>query len=255
MTEKNSKVNFLQLENLSFGYPGHKVFSNVSISVQSPHKVISIVGPSGVGKSTLINILAGFEKRYSGIVKVCNKVITSSSSERPVVFQNHNLFPWKTVAGNIEFGLKALGKSRADRRQIGRQILERIGLLHKANAYPHELSGGMRQRIGLARCLAVSPKCILMDEPFNSIDFQTKKNIVSYFLEKLTEFDSRAILVTHDLTEAVTMASCVITINRRGGVGCVDFKLPPFASETGTDSAHVEEKLSYLQSRLSSEYN
>ena len=223
-------------ENLHFGFPAQAVFEGVSFRIPEQHAIVAVVGNSGIGKSTLLGLLAGFHSPSEGVVRVCGEPVGGPSPERPVVFQDHNLFPWKTVRGNIEFGLKARGMPVAERRRRSQALMEKMHLDDRAEAYPDELSGGMQQRVGLARCLAVEPRCILMDEPFSAIDFQTRGRIIDHFRTYLQQFGARAVLVTHDIREAVGMASCVVVIRGSQSIEVLPFD-PPHTHAPLTDQA------------------
>ena len=146
---------------------------NVSMDVRSG-EFVSLIGPSGCGKSTLLGIVAGFTKPTLGSATLDEKVIEKPSSERGVVFQQYSLFPWLTVRKNVEFGLKMRGEDRGKRETTARTLLGLAGLLAFENHYPDQLSGGMKQRIGIVRALATSPQVLLMDEPFGALDTQTR---------------------------------------------------------------------------------
>ena len=203
--------NWIELKNLDFSYGSQRVLNGLSVSVPQSHRVVALVGSSGVGKSTLLSLIAGFLQPQRGEIKLFDKVL-DESSRTPVVFQDHNLFPWKTVYGNVEFGLKAKGIRSSERRERVQHLMDKMGLGDKLELYPRDLSGGMKQRVGLARALAVEPDCILMDEPFSAIDHGTRAQIIAYFLESLEQFDANAVLVTHDMREAVSVASCVLKL-------------------------------------------
>jgi NitT/TauT family transport system ATP-binding protein len=237
MADCASTQPWIDIRNVSFRYPDQVVFNNIDMLAANRHRIISIVGASGVGKSTLLSLLAGFIQAQSGVIKVCQQEVKSPSSARPVVFQDNNLFPWKTVAQNIEFGLKAMGDPKSSRIRKSRNLMQQLGLLDKSDVYPKELSGGMQQRVGLARCLAVQPECILMDEPFSAIDYRTKDRVIQHFLQHLGEFQSRAVLVTHDLVEAVTMASCVFAIKDDKTINMIEFSTPESTCEADKSEA------------------
>ena len=135
---------------------------------------VSIIGPSGSGKTTLLYMLAGFLFPDSGSVLYDGKAVGGPSPERTVIFQDYGLFPWKTAAGNVEFPLKAAGLGRAERRKEARRFLDMVHLAGFADKYPHQLSGGMKQRVGIARALACNPRAVLMDEPFAALDNITR---------------------------------------------------------------------------------
>jgi sulfonate transport system ATP-binding protein len=160
---------------VTFGSNGSAVVAvkDVSLNVQ-PGEFVSLIGPSGCGKSTLLSIVAGFVKPTQGEATVDGKPITKPDSDRGVVFQQYSLFPWLTVRKNVEFGLRMAGVSQSKRNVTARSLLDLAGLLSFANHYPDQLSGGMKQRIGIIRALATSPQVLLMDEPFGALDTQTR---------------------------------------------------------------------------------
>jgi len=187
-----------------------------------PHEFVGIVGPSGCGKSTLLSLVAGFAKPSSGEVLFDGTSVTTPDPRRGVMFQEYALFPWRTVLGNVEFGPFARGVDAASRRATARHYIDLVGLKGFEDRYPHELSGGMRQRCALARLLANEPEVWLMDEPLAAVDLQTR-NILQDELLRLWGDDGardrrRAVLfVTHGIDEAVYLADRVIVLGRRPG--------------------------------------
>lgn len=178
---------------------------------------VCLVGPSGCGKSTLCNMLAGFEEPSSGCITVNNQEVSGPSIKRAMMFQEPALFPWLKVRENVEFGLKSLKLSREEQRKIAEQYLHMVHLSEFMNAAPHELSGGMKQRVALARALAVDPEVLLMDEPFAALDAQTRDHL-HVELHKLWEQTRKTIVfVTHNVREAVTLATRVLTFTARPG--------------------------------------
>jgi len=178
---------------------------------------ICLLGPSGCGKTTLLRIVAGLLDATSGTVKVGGKVSTGPSKDKAVVFQHFNLFPWRTVLGNVVYGLELQGVPRKERMEIGREYLAKVGLEDYASRYPSQISGGMRQRVGIARALAIRPKLLLMDEPFGALDALTREYLQQE-LEKLTaELGVTTIFVTHSLDEALFLADRVIVMGRGPG--------------------------------------
>jgi NitT/TauT family transport system ATP-binding protein len=190
--------------------------SDVSIHVE-PGEFVSIIGPSGCGKSTLLNAVAGFFKPNSGSVTVDGEPVAGPSAERGMVFQQYSLFPWKTVRGNVEFGLKMRGMDRHHREQAARTLLGLAGLLSFENQYPDSLSGGMKQRVGIVRALATGPKVLLLDEPFGALDAQTKLVLQDKLLRLWEKMQSTVVLVSHDLAEAVALADRVVVMSARPG--------------------------------------
>jgi NitT/TauT family transport system ATP-binding protein len=194
---------------------------NVSFSI-APHEFVGIVGPSGCGKSTLLSLVAGFSAPSSGEVLVDGAPVAGPDPRRGVMFQDYALFPWMTVAGNIEFGPRARGLGRRARRTIAERYIALVGLDGFAERYPYELSGGMRQRCALARLLANEPEIWLMDEPLAAVDLQTRSILQDELLRLWGDGQDpaprRAVLfVTHGIDEAVYLSDKVIVLGRRPG--------------------------------------
>jgi ABC-type nitrate/sulfonate/bicarbonate transport system ATPase subunit len=178
---------------------------------------ITIVGPSGCGKSTLLNIVAGFETPTTGRATLDGKTITGPGSERGVVFQQGALFTWMSVQDNIAFGPRALGKSVAESREIADRYIELVGLTGFGNRYPYELSGGMQQRVGIARALANEPRVLLMDEPFAALDQQTRE-LLQEEIRAIWRRTAKTILwITHSIEEALFLATHVVVMTARPG--------------------------------------
>jgi len=174
-----------------------------------------IVGPSGCGKTTILNLVAGFWTPDSGEIKVSGHRVEKPSLERVKVFQEFALFPWLTVYENIEFGLKMQGKPNDLRQQIVRHLVQEVGLQGSEQKYPKELSGGMKQRTAIARALAVDPTILLMDEPFGSLDAQTREYMQSELIGLWKLKRKTIIFVTHSIEEAVKLADRVIVLSKR----------------------------------------
>jgi len=202
----------LRLNELSvrFGGPQGTIgLDRIGLEIK-PGEFVVILGPSGCGKSTLLNVIAGFEKPTSGTVEVDGQPVLKPGPERAVVFQQHSLFPWMTALDNVAFGLKRLGK--ADAVDQARHYLGLVGLLEIAGKYPHQLSGGMQQRVGLARALAVEPKILLMDEPFGALDAQTRILMQEQLVKLWEEWRHTVVFVTHDIDEALYLADRVVVM-------------------------------------------
>jgi NitT/TauT family transport system ATP-binding protein len=176
---------------------------------------VSILGPSGCGKSTIIGAIAGFTPISSGELRVDAQRVAAPGPDRGVVFQQHMLFPWKTVANNVEFGLKMRGIGKRERRDTAREILTHVGLSDFLNHYPHQLSGGMQQRVALARVLVNRPRVLLMDEPFCSLDAQTRLQMQQMLLRLWDELHMTVVFVTHDVDEATFLSDRVIVLTKR----------------------------------------
>lgn len=178
---------------------------------------LTIVGPSGCGKSTLLNIVAGFETPTTGRATLDGNAITSPGRERGVVFQQGALFTWMSVQDNIAFGPRALGKSVAESREIAQRYIELVGLTGFGSRYPYELSGGMQQRVGIARALANEPQVLLMDEPFAALDQQTRE-LLQEEIRSIWRRTGKTILwITHSIEESLFLATHVVVMTARPG--------------------------------------
>jgi NitT/TauT family transport system ATP-binding protein len=181
------------------------------------HEFVAILGPSGCGKSTLLNMVAGFDRPTRGSVKVEGEEIVDPSPRRCVVFQEPALFPWLTVMDNVVFGPKNRRQPAAEYRPRAAQIIEQVGLRGFEASYPAELSGGMRQRVGIARVLIMEPKVLLMDEPFGSLDAQTRSLMQELLLGLWQRHQQTVLFITHDIEEALLLADRVCVMTARPG--------------------------------------
>jgi NitT/TauT family transport system ATP-binding protein len=180
-------------------------------------ELVCVIGPSGCGKSTLIRILAGLETLSSGAVLVDGKPVSGPGRDRGMVFQGYSLFPWLTVKGNVMFGPEMSGHPHNIAEGMARQWLELVGLTKFADAYPHELSGGMRQRVAIARALVNEPRILLMDEPFGALDAQTRAKMQSHLLDIWKNLDITILFITHDLDEAIYLADRILVLKAHPG--------------------------------------
>lgn len=186
--------------------------NSVSFRIE-PGEFICVIGPSGHGKSTLLNMIAGFLPPTAGTITVGGSPVTKPGPDRGVVFQRDTLFLWKTVAQNIEFGLKARGIPKDERKVVVAEMLKIIGLEKFANAWPKQLSGGMRRRVAIAAVFANKPEVLLMDEPFVGIDYLRLAQLHEVLLDLWQEAEKRAVfMVTHDIDEALTLADRIFVI-------------------------------------------
>jgi NitT/TauT family transport system ATP-binding protein len=186
------------------------------VSLEFPEgQLTSLLGPSGCGKTTLLKIIAGLIPATTGEVTVGGKPVTGPGPERAFVFQDFALMPWADVMRNVGFGLELQGVKRPQRGEIARKYINKVGLKGFERSYPHELSGGMRQRVGLARALAVDAKVLLMDEPFSAVDEQTRRKFQEDLLDLIGEEKKTFIFVTHSIEEAVYVSDRVVLLSRR----------------------------------------
>jgi NitT/TauT family transport system ATP-binding protein len=178
-------------------------------------QLTSLLGPSGCGKTTLLKIIAGLIPASGGEVKVDGRTVTGPGPERAFVFQDFALMPWANVMRNVAFGLELKGIARAEREAVAEKYIASVGLKGFEKAYPHELSGGMRQRAGLARALAVNAKVLLMDEPFSAVDEQTRRKFQEDLLELIARERKTFLFVTHSIEEAVYVSDRIIILSHR----------------------------------------
>ena len=186
---------------------------------------VCLLGRSGCGKSTLLMMMAGLETATSGQIAVAGREIDGPSTDTAIVFQDHGLFPWMTVQKNVEFNMKARGTPVSERRRIASEFIEMTGLTGFADRYPHELSGGMRQRVGIARALTTRPKALLMDEPFGALDAQTRGKLQDELLEIWEKQKTTVLFVTHSIDEALLLADRILVFSPRPGRIAADIKV------------------------------
>ena len=210
----------LEVKNLDKIYKTSKgetvALKNVSFKTHK-REFVCVIGPSGCGKSTLARILAGLEGYSGGEVLLDNKPITGPGRERGMVFQGYTLFPWRTVKQNVMFGLEMNGIGNIESGREADLWLELVGLEKFANAFPHELSGGMKQRVAIARALVNQPRILLMDEPFGALDAQTRCKMQSHLLEIWRNIDITIVFITHDLDEAIFLADRILVLKAHPG--------------------------------------
>ena len=193
------------------GRSGHRALDGLTLDVFE-NEFLCVVGPSGCGKSTLIAAIAGFLLPRSGMLLLDGSEIRGPGADRGVVFQEYALLPWRTVLDNVTLGLRLRGVPRAERNRIGRRFLELINLADAAKRYPHQLSGGMKQRVALARTLANQPKVMLMDEPFAAVDAQSRMTLQEELVRIWLESRVTVLFVTHSVEEAIFLADRVAVL-------------------------------------------
>ncbi|MDH6147528.1 MULTISPECIES: ABC transporter ATP-binding protein [Paraburkholderia] len=189
---------------------------NVSLSVER-NEFLCLLGPSGCGKSTLLNMIAGFDKPTAGTVSVGGSVVEEPGADRGVVFQQANLMPWLPVWENVAFHLKMRNVGKSERRERAQRYIEMVGLKGFENHFPSELSGGMNQRVGIARALLMNPEVILMDEPFGALDEQTKMDMHAELIRIWRQSRSTIVFVTHGIDESLALGTHVAVMSARPG--------------------------------------
>jgi len=215
--EREAKV---AVEDVSRRYDGKQgpvqALEGVDFDV-APEEFVCVVGPSGCGKTTLFRIIGGLEAPTEGTVRLDGRPVTGPSQDVGIVFQEYHLFPWRTVRGNVEFGLEQQDASADERRRRSQELIDLVGLEGSEDAYPSQLSGGMKQRVGIARALAVDPDLLLMDEPFGSVDAQTRDMLHDELLEIWNQTRKTVLFVTHDVEEAVKLADRIVVMGGSPG--------------------------------------
>jgi NitT/TauT family transport system ATP-binding protein len=213
-------MDFLSLKAIQHTYftvsSATTALKDVSLDVKEG-EFVSFLGPSGCGKTTLLSIIAGLIKPTSGTILLENKPVTRAENEIGYMLQQDYLFPWKTIEENIQLGLKINRSLDEEKRKQTLSLLEQMGLQKVEAAFPKQLSGGMRQRVALVRTLATEPKLLMLDEPFSALDFQTKLKLEDLVSNTLKRFKKTAILVTHDIGEAIAMSDTIILFSRSPG--------------------------------------
>ncbi|MBP2076426.1 ABC transporter ATP-binding protein [Oceanobacillus polygoni] len=222
-------MSFLTLDHVSHHYFSKesytKALDNISMAVKEG-EFISLLGPSGCGKSTLLSIIAGIIQQTEGTVSLQGKSTTESEMEIGYMLQQDYLFPWKTIIDNVLLGPKINGNKTDDLRKKALQLLKEVGLKDVEMKYPSELSGGMRQRVALVRTLINNPKILLLDEPFSALDYQTKLNLEDLVADLLKSYHKTAVLVTHDIGEAIAMSDRIFMMNANPGSIAKIYEVP-----------------------------
>ncbi len=216
----NNREVILEVKNLNKTYKTAKgetvALKNVSFKTHK-REFVCVIGASGCGKSTLVRILAGLESYTGGEVLLDGRPITGPGRDRGMVFQGYTLFPWRTVKQNVMFGLQMNGFGSIEAGREAELWLELVGLEKFSNAFPHELSGGMKQRVAIARALVNQPRILLMDEPFGALDAQTRSKMQAHLLEIWRNIDITIVFITHDLDEAIFLADRILVLKAHPG--------------------------------------
>ncbi|RYD38640.1 MAG: ABC transporter ATP-binding protein [Verrucomicrobiaceae bacterium] len=210
----------LEVRGLTKSFPTgdrtHTVFEGLDLDIHR-REFITVIGPSGCGKSTFLRIAAGLDEATGGVIRLNGKEVTGPGPDRGMVFQGYTLFPWLTVKANVMFGLKLKGQSTMTAEENARTWIHMVGLGNFENAYPHQLSGGMKQRVAIARALANEPRILIMDEPFGALDAQTRTRMQGYLLQIWRKVDITILFITHDLDEAIHLSDRIVVLGTNPG--------------------------------------
>jgi NitT/TauT family transport system ATP-binding protein len=236
MDNKKSKIAIKDVSRIFFSPQGERIeaLKDVNLEVEDAFSAAGrdigefrvLLGPSGCGKSTLLRMIAGLDKPTSGQVLVNGEIVTHPGKDRGMVFQKYTSFPWLTVADNIAYGMKINGVPEAQRKETVDRLLQSVGLTEFANVYPETLSGGMQQRVAIARTLALRPSVILMDEPFGALDAQTRSDMQQLLLQIWDETACTILFVTHDVEEAIYLADRIFIMSSHPGTIVEDVHVP-----------------------------
>ncbi len=203
-----------------------RALDSVSFDIRAG-EFVALTGRSGCGKTTTLRIIMGLEEASAGAVEVDGRVVAGCGYDRGMVFQHAELLPWRTALANVEFGLEVKGVPAGQRREIARRNLELVGLKHSMDRRPDQLSGGMKQRVGIARALAIDPEVLLMDEPFGALDAQTRESMQTELIALHEKTRKTVVFVTHDLDEAVLLSDRVFVFTPHGRIHeIVDINIP-----------------------------
>lgn len=202
----------LQISHLSADYGGKPALADINLTLESGELLV-VLGPSGCGKTTLLNLIAGFVPYQHGSITLEGQRVTGPGAERGVVFQNEGLLPWRNVQDNVALGLQLAGVDKAQRRQAAAQMLKKVGLEGAEKRFIWQLSGGQRQRVGIARALAANPRLLLLDEPFGALDAFTREQMQTLLLKLWHETGKQVLLITHDIEEAIFMATELVLLS------------------------------------------
>ncbi|WP_432699026.1 taurine ABC transporter ATP-binding subunit [Kluyvera cryocrescens] len=213
----------LQISHLSADYGGKPALADINLTVDSGELLV-VLGPSGCGKTTLLNLIAGFVPYQHGSITLDGKRVDGPGADRGVVFQNEGLLPWRNVQDNVALGLQLAGIGKVERRETAAKMLKKVGLEGAEKRFIWQLSGGQRQRVGIARALAANPQLLLLDEPFGALDAFTREQMQTLLLKLWHETGKKVLLITHDIEEAIFMATELVLLSP--GPGRVLERLP-----------------------------
>ena len=240
----------LDFLDLSKTFPGRGMEENVHVLEKLQHRIengrfVSVIGPSGCGKTTLLRIIAGLERASSGRVLLDHKELVQGSEEIGLVFQEYALFPWRTTLQNIEMGLEIKGVDKEKRRSTAMEYINMFNLGGFEHRYPKELSGGMKQRAAIARTLVMNPRVVLMDEPFGSLDSQTRNGLQEFLLGVWERRRDTILFVTHNVDEAVFLSDQIIVLSKRPAriVKTFEVGLPRPRDRTGQECNEIRREV------------
>ena len=202
----------LRIAHLNARYAGQPVLQDITLQIDR-RELLVVLGPSGCGKTTLLNLVAGFLPVESGSITLDNQPVTGPGADRGVVFQHEGLLPWRNVLDNVAFGLQLAGMARQEREAIARRLIRQVGLEGAEKRAIWQLSGGQRQRVGIARALATDPRLLLLDEPFGALDAFTREQMQTLLLTLWRDSGKQILLITHDIEEAIFLASELILLS------------------------------------------
>lgn len=215
----------LSVNHLYATYDNQPVLQDISLSIDEGELTV-ILGPSGSGKTTLLNMIAGFAQPDHGSITLDGQAVTAPGAERGMVFQHEGLLPWRNVLNNVAFGLQLQGVGKAERHQKARQMLQMVGLADYEKHFIWQLSGGMRQRVGIARALTANPRLLLLDEPFGALDAFTREQMQELLLSVWQQTKKRILLITHDIEEAIFLATDLLLLSSGPGQVVEHLRLP-----------------------------
>lgn len=257
---------YLELSNIGIefdtGSEKFRALNGINLKVDKG-EFICLIGHSGCGKSTLLNIIAGLNEATEGGVILQGREVRSPSPDRAVVFQNHALLPWMSVYDNVALAVKQVFRGRKNRREMAewtRHNLSLVHMLEAADRFPHEISGGMKQRVGIARCLAMQPRVLLMDEPFGALDALTRAHLQDSLMKIHRDLGTTVVMITHDVDEAVLLSDRIVMMNNGpaaniGEVLQVPLPRPRDRVELATDDAFLQARQSVLRFLYSKQGN
>lgn len=210
----------IEINNINKSFNAHDetltVLKDINLNIDDG-EFICLLGPSGCGKTTLLRMIAGLDKPTSGEVVANGEVVKKPSGDRSVIFQQYSLFPWLTVLDNVMFGLNISGGSKEENLKAAERYLERVGLIDFKDSYPHELSGGMKQRVAIIRSLLNHAPILLMDEPFSALDMQNRHKLQEQLIGVWKRFENTIVFVTHDVDEAIYLADRIVIMSKNPG--------------------------------------